>query len=75
MMKADKLREMTAEQVESQLEDAREAYFKLRFQLATGGLPDTSKLRAARREIARIATVLREFELAEAQVGVEEPEE
>lgn len=67
MMKASELRTMTAAQVEERLEQAREQYFKLRFQLATGGLPDTSKLRTARREIARIATVLRELELAEAQ--------
>lgn len=73
-MKAFELREMNVEQVEAELEEAREAYFKLRFQLAAGGLPDTSKLRAARREIARIATVLREKELAQMQASAEEPE-
>lgn len=73
-MKAFELREMNAEQVEAQLEEAREAYFKLRFQFAAGGLPDTSKLRAARREIARVATVLREMELAQMQASAEEPE-
>ena len=61
-MRASEIREKGAEKAAEHLEDAREAYFKLRFQMATGQLPDTSKLKAARREIARIATVLRELE-------------
>ncbi len=61
-MRASEVREMGLEKAVEELEDAREAYFKLRFQFATGQLPDTSKLRAARREIARIATVVREME-------------
>lgn len=65
-MKANELREMSADEVQVQLDEAREAYFKLRFRFATGGLPDTSKLSAARREIARTATVLRELALAAA---------
>lgn len=68
-MKASELREMGIEQVEERLEEAREAYFRMRFQLATGGLPDTSQLRITRREIARMATVLRELELAEQAEG------
>lgn len=66
-MRASELRELSAEQIELQLDEAREAYFKLRFQFATGGLPDTSKLRSARREIARIATVLNELQSAESE--------
>ena len=62
-MRASEIRDKGPEKAAEQLEDAREAYFKLRFQLATGQLPDTSKLRAARREIARIATVLGEMEM------------
>ena len=63
-MKAEKIRELSVEEIQSRMDDAREAYFKLRFQVATGQLPDTSRLRSARREIARLATVLRERELA-----------
>lgn len=66
-MKARELRELSTDEVEVRLEEAREEYFKLRFQLATGGLPDTSKLRSARREIARIATVLNELRSAEVE--------
>ena len=61
-MRASEVRDMSMEKAAQELEDAREAYFKLRFQFATGQLPDTSKLRVARRDIARIATVVREME-------------
>ena len=64
-MRAKEVREMSLEKAKETLEDAREAFFKLRFQFATGQLPDTSKLRTARREIARIATVVREMERAQ----------
>ena len=64
-MRASEVREMSLEKAEEKLEDAREAYFKLRFQFATGQLPDTSKLRAARRDIGRIATVVKEMERAQ----------
>lgn len=59
-MRASEIREMDIEEATEQLEEAREAYFKMRFQFATGQLPDTSKLRIARREVARVATILRE---------------
>ncbi len=61
-MKPKELRELTVEQVAEKLEEAREAYFKLRFQFSTGQLPNTAQLQIARREVARIATVLREME-------------
>jgi large subunit ribosomal protein L29 len=64
-MKAEEIRSNSMEEVESLLDDAREEYFKLRFQYSSGQLTDTSQLKIARREIARIATVLREIELAE----------
>ena len=62
MMRASEVRELSPEKVAQELEEAREAYFKMRFQFATGQLPDTSKLRVARRDVARIATVIREME-------------
>jgi large subunit ribosomal protein L29 len=64
-MNAEDIRSNSVEEVESLLDDAREEFFKLRFQLSSGQLTDTSQLRIARREIARIATVLRELQLAE----------
>ncbi len=64
-MRTSELRELSAEKIREQLDDARENYFKLRFQFATGQLTDHTRLRFARKEIARIATVLRELELTE----------
>ena len=61
-MRASEIRDMGLAKASEELEDAREAYFKLRFQFATGQLPDSSKLKAARRDIARLATVVKEME-------------
>jgi len=63
-MKPTEIRSLSVEEARSRLEEAREAYFKLRFRKATGQLSDLSRLQAARREIARLATILREKELA-----------
>ncbi len=63
-MKAQEIRALSVEEIRTRLAEAREAYFKLRFQFATGQLTDHSRLRRGRGEIARLATVLRERELA-----------
>ena len=70
-MKPAEIRTLSTEKIQSRLDDARENVFKLRFQLATGQLTDHSQLRIAQREIARLATILRERELA-AQIKVSE---
>jgi large subunit ribosomal protein L29 len=61
-MKAEDIRKLSVEKMRSELEDARENYFRLRFQFATGQLTDHTRLNIARRDIARIATILRESE-------------
>ena len=71
-MDAEEIRSNSIEEIEGILDDAREEYFKLRFQLSSGQLPDTSQLKIARREIARVATVLRERQLAELNESGEE---
>ena len=71
-MKTDEIRALSMEEIQSRLEDAREEYFKLRFQFSGGQLTDTSRLRSARREIARLATILRELELDMEYEGGEE---
>lgn len=53
----------TAELLEKEQELKKEL-FNLRFQLATGQLEDTAKLRNVRKSIARIKTALREQELS-----------
>ena len=64
-MKAKELRDMTAEEQAQALATAREEDFKLRMQQATGQLEKPVALRGARREIARILTVMNEPKSAE----------
>lgn len=62
-MKADELRGMSADELTDRLASAKAELFNLRFQLATGQLDNTARLEQVRREVARIATVMREQEL------------
>jgi large subunit ribosomal protein L29 len=57
------LRVSTEEELLSKLAEAKEELFNLRFQGATGQLESHGRLRAVRKEIARIYTVMREREL------------
>jgi large subunit ribosomal protein L29 len=50
-------------QLVEELKKAKEELFNLRFQSATGQLESHGRLRAVKRDIARIYTVLREREL------------
>jgi len=68
-MKTTELRAMSDAEILARLNEAREAYFKLRFQFATGQLTDHSRLRQARREIARLATLAGERQQAAAAQG------
>jgi len=62
-VKAKELRELTPEELRTELRQQEQALFNLRMQLASGQLDDSSKIRKVRRDIARILTVLREKEL------------
>ena len=57
------LRVSTEEELQSKLAEAKAELFNLRFQGATGQLESHGRLRAVRKEIARIYTVMREREL------------
>ena len=63
-MKAKQARDMTDEELENALADRRQELFNLRFQSATGALENPARLKLAKREIARILTVLNERETA-----------
>jgi large subunit ribosomal protein L29 len=62
LMAAD-LRMSSEEELENKLAEAKIELFNLRFQAATGQLESHGRLRAVRREIAKIYTVMREREL------------
>ena len=64
-MKARDLRDMSDDQLDDALRDRRQELFNLRFQFVTGALENTTRLKLAKREIARILTV--RHQRAEAQ--------
>ena len=66
-MKAKEIRELSAEDLQAKLKEARAELFNLRFQHATGQLDNTARLKAVKRDIARMYTVLRERELGISQ--------
>jgi large subunit ribosomal protein L29 len=61
--KAVELRELPDDELYVRIESAKEELFNLRFQLATGQLDNTARLKELRHDVARLATVLREREI------------
>jgi len=61
-MKAEEIRALSTEELNSQLDEAREEMMNLRFQQATGELVDFNRLRYTRKLIARTLTILKERE-------------
>ncbi|AYW47880.1 50S ribosomal protein L29 [Tetragenococcus osmophilus] len=59
-MKVREIRELTTTEMLEQEKQFKEELFNLRFQLATGQLENTARIKEVRRSIARIKTVLRE---------------
>jgi large subunit ribosomal protein L29 len=57
------LRGVDDDELVSKLREAKEELFNLRFQAATGQLESHGRLRAVRKDIARIYTIMREREL------------
>jgi large subunit ribosomal protein L29 len=57
---ATERRELSVEELERKLAEAREEEFRLRFRRATETIDNTTRFRVLRRDIARIQTVLRE---------------
>ena len=60
---SNELRGLEDERLVDELRKAKEELFNLRFQSATGQLDNHGRLRAVRRDIARIYTEMREREL------------
>lgn len=64
-MKANELRDLSTEQLVEKEQGFKEELFNLRFQLATGQLENTARIKEVRKNIARVKTVLRQAELAQ----------
>ncbi|PJE35060.1 50S ribosomal protein L29 [Pseudooceanicola lipolyticus] len=59
-MDAKELRDKTPDQLREELVKLKKESFNLRFQQATGQLENPAKIRAARRDAARVKTILNE---------------
>ena len=62
-MKAAEIRELSAEDLQVKLKEAKAELFNLRFQLATGQLQNTMAITECKRNIARAKTIVRDREL------------
>ena len=63
-MKVKEIRELTTEEINKKLVEAKEELFNLRFQQATGNLEKPSRIKDLRHTVSRLKTVLRERELS-----------
>ncbi|HDJ6418219.1 TPA: 50S ribosomal protein L29 [Staphylococcus aureus] len=68
-MKAKKIRDLTTSEIEEQIKSSKEELFNLRFQLATGQLEETARIRTVRKTIARLKTVAREREIEQSKAN------
>ncbi len=64
-MKAKELRDLKSEELVSKLNDFKSELFSLRFQLATGQLENTARIKMVKKDIARVKTILAERKLNE----------
>ena len=64
-MKAKELLELSTEELLEKEAEYRQELFNLRFQLATGQLENTARIKTVRKNIARVKTVLRQAEIAQ----------
>lgn len=62
-MKGNEFRNLTTAEIEQNIASLKEELFNLRFQLATGQLENTSRIKLVRKDIACAKTILRQREL------------
>lgn len=68
-MKIAEIRLLSTEELKTKLADTRNELMNFRFQIVTGQLVDTSRLKVTRRNIALYETILRERELGKKLEG------
>ena len=61
--RVEKYREMNSSELENQQRELAEQIFRLRFQLSAGQAEGLKKMREARKDLARVNTLLRQAEL------------
>ena len=65
--KTAEILDLSSDELIDRLAEARRELFNLRFQLATGQLDNTARMGLVRKDIARVLTVQRDREIAEAE--------
>ena len=60
-MNAAEISDMKIEDIQEELDNARESLMRLRFQLTTGELVDHNQIRLTRRNIARMITIMKQL--------------
>ena len=68
-MKTAEIRNMSVDEIRNRIDDTRQELMNLRFQVVTGQLTDTSRLKRVRRQIAQLETILHEQILVRAEEG------
>lgn len=63
-MNATELRKLNYEELGEKLDESKEELFNLRFQHVTNQLDNTSTMKKVKRDVARVATIMREQEIA-----------
>lgn len=63
-MKAAEIRELSAEDLQVKLKEAKAELFNLRFQMATSQLDNTARVKTVKKDIARVLTEQRAREIA-----------
>jgi large subunit ribosomal protein L29 len=66
---ADKVREMTPEEIQQKIEDLKEELFNLRFRNSTRQLDNPLKIRETKRDLARLHTILAEHQKGIRKLG------
>ena len=66
-MKAQELRDLTYDELVQKEKDLQAELFNLRFRLATSQLDNPMTIKAVRKDLARVKTVLRQLDMEKAQ--------
>ena len=59
-MTANEIRELSIDQLDTQVKELKQELFNLKFQKTLGQLQNTTKIRQVKRDIARIKTIITE---------------
>ena len=68
-MKASQFRELTGEELEQKLSDLKDDLFKLRLRHSVAKLENPMKIRVAKKDIARLQTIMKDSQLQKKEGG------